>query len=650
MKSTTASINNQRDCISVFIDAIAQCKSEEWRRKITAMQNLIVGLDLQQHEYIASISGRSRTSSSSPGGAAGPAALGRATEAHEEEEDDDTAENYSLKSVESNISALSTPSKAGSVQSTASHNYYSHVRSRYQQQRLTRPPPYSPSRLPNSSMITSPRPTTATVTTPSSSSPEVAVSPAVRRSAGKPQKHHLPLYMQPKELHRLVPTFRKLFADLRSQVVKAACTNLTILCEKSGNHARFLIRDLIPDIIDLHRQTVKVMHGYALSCLLSVIHHTTLCTKGLTVLLQESRCSKSKDVRCACVRYLHEVIAVTTHSGTTTTNNNNIIDNNSSNVRNAEIIGKTLAKALLDPSQQVRIEARLAFDTFRTKYPELWEKLVVNEETCVIKDVRLQKSLVTEQQQQHQSTLDDLLINGGDTIIHSSHSTNTIPNPFEKLSILTPAPKGVANHSNSGNLSGHFHSTASSEPLISTLDEEAALLTPTTRSIVALNNGNDDGDDDEVAKFNQRRKTMSTMFKERLVQSTLKCKVDDQDRRASLSSPLIRSTTTSDEVVDDDTALDRIAHQLYTAHKCFIDKEMETIQLERNLLLQIENLLLHCGNTKGDHHHTSAPSDTANYQQQVLEYFESVGIFLEQHTILNKMLLDSMEGISKGHE
>jgi len=33
-----------------------------------------------------------------------------------------------------------------------------------------------------------------------------------------------------------------------------------------------------------------------------------------------------------------------------------------------------------------------------------------------------------------------------------------------------------------------------------------------------------------------------------------------------------------------------------------------------------------------------------------LEYFESVGIFLEQHTILNKMLLDSMEGISKGHE
>jgi hypothetical protein len=79
MKSTTASNNNQRDCISVFIDVIAQCKSEEWRRKITAMQNLIVGLDLQQHEYIASISGKTRSSStsfSSPGGAAGPAAWG----------------------------------------------------------------------------------------------------------------------------------------------------------------------------------------------------------------------------------------------------------------------------------------------------------------------------------------------------------------------------------------------------------------------------------------------------------------------------------------------------------------------------------------------------------------------------------------------
>jgi hypothetical protein len=41
---------------------------------------------------------------------------------------------------------------------------------------------------------------------------------------------------------------------------------------------------------------------------------------------------------------LHEVIAVTTNSGTTMTDNN-IINNNSSNVRNAEIIGKTLAKA-----------------------------------------------------------------------------------------------------------------------------------------------------------------------------------------------------------------------------------------------------------------------------------------------------------------
>jgi hypothetical protein len=55
--------------------------------------------------------------------------------------------------------------------------------------------------------------------------------------------------------------------------------------------------------------------------------------------------------------------------------------------------------------------------------------------------VRLQKSLVTEQQRQQLSTLDDFVINGGDTIIHSSHSTNTIPKPFEKLSILTPAPK-----------------------------------------------------------------------------------------------------------------------------------------------------------------------------------------------------------------
>lgn len=415
------------------------------------------------------------------------------------------------------------------------------------------------------------------------------------------------------------------------------------VCERAGNNARFLIRDLIPDIIQLHQQTVKVMHGYALACMITIIHHTKFCTKSLSVILQESRNNKSKDARCACVRYLHEIIASSTIA-----------------TKDIEILCKTLAKALLDPSQQVRIEARLGFDSFRDKYPDLWHKLVVSEDTCVIKDPRLKKSLMTDLSSQIQQvpsipTHDSFLFSVGE--ISSNNNINSISNPFEKPSILTPAPKIIKppmvalEASNGDNRDIAYCGKLGNNSSGLILEEEKILLAPTGLATA-------DRQDDEMAQLSVRRQTLSVTLKERLAQSVL---VKNKGLRQSPSSPfplISRKNFTSssspavesnsDVYHDDATDIRNIASQILTAHKCFIDKEIETIELERNLLFDFEKLLAADKSIRDNSDEQLREVDDIVTENQLLEYFESVGVFLETHTLLNKALLDSMDQISRG--
>jgi len=328
------SIAPERDAISLFIDSISQSRSEEWRKKVIALQTLIVNLDRQQIAYYANRGGI----------AAAAGGSGDSVAAENELEDD----NYSLRSMESDISALSSPSKAGSVHSfynpsnraarqhhgriagyhAPTRSYAQHISSSRSVSGMPtgggssdiRP---SPSRVPVPVRVRVPSPSAsgrstaaalthslppispsrkATITSPSSASKQSHSSTAT------PSPNNRPLYKQPKELRRLAPSFQKLFTDLRSQVVKAACTHLATLAEHAGDAARLLVRDVLPDLIDIHRQTVKVMHGYALSCMITIIHFVKFKTCGLTVILDHGRKNKSKDVRCACVRYLHEIV------------------------------------------------------------------------------------------------------------------------------------------------------------------------------------------------------------------------------------------------------------------------------------------------------------------------------------------------------
>jgi hypothetical protein len=79
----------------------------------------------------------------------------------------------------------------------------------------------------------------------------------------------------------------------------------------------------------------------------------------------------------------------------------------------------------------------------------------------------------------------------------------------------------------------------------------------------------------------------------------------------------------------------RIAQQLLEAHRSHIDKIMETLRMEMDALKEFEILLV-------DETRPSRPTE-----DDVLDYFESVGLCLDQRTSSGKELQREMDRISK---
>jgi len=227
----------------------------------------------------------------------------------------------------------------------------------------------------------------------------------------------VPFYLSPTTLRRLAPPIASLLTDPRSTVVKHACQHLALLVERTGaapllsatatadtstataaaakaqqrpDRARHLLRDLLPTILSMHGQTVNIIRGYATSMMLVII---PLCRfkSALPIVLDALRKNKSRDVREACARYLRAVLDG--WSGTVSVNSAGVaVPYVTRDV--ATHIGNALARALMDPSQAVRMEARLGFETFRGFYPAIWENCVHRDGGPLSKDYRLKKSII----------------------------------------------------------------------------------------------------------------------------------------------------------------------------------------------------------------------------------------------------------------
>ena len=226
-------------------------------------------------------------------------------------------------------------------------------------------------------------------------------------SGYSPPDGMVPFYLSPTTLRRLASPIGNVLTDPRSSVVKHACHHLVLLVERTAaapsispsdssrtaprpDRARHLLRDLLPTILTLHAQTVNVIRGYTTTMMLTVL---SLCRfkSGLPTLLDALRKNKSRDVREACARYLRAVLEA--WSGTTA---QNAVGERTAYLAQDVVthIGNALAKALMDPSQCVRMEARTGFETFRTYYPEPWHAIVHRDGGPLSKDIRLKKSII----------------------------------------------------------------------------------------------------------------------------------------------------------------------------------------------------------------------------------------------------------------
>lgn len=200
----------------------------------------------------------------------------------------------------------------------------------------------------------------------------------------------------------------ELLLDARSTVAKHTCQHLAFLVRRikalnpvNSDTCKYLLKDLLPTVLALHAQTAKVIRGYAAEMMTIII---PLCRfkSGLPVMLERLRKDKSRDVREACVKYLRLVVRhwakdVESPSSSGETEDSAISKPQGQDYLTPSIclhIGNGLARALMDPSQPVRMEARNAFEIFRYKYPDIWNQIVQKRDGILSKDKRLKKSII----------------------------------------------------------------------------------------------------------------------------------------------------------------------------------------------------------------------------------------------------------------
>ena len=112
-----------------------------------------------------------------------------------------------------------------------------------------------------------------------------------------------PWYKSNTTLRRLVTPVRELLLDARSTVNKHTAQHLAYLVQRIAqinppqtDMCKYLLKDLLPTVLTLHGQTVKVIRAYTLE-MMTIIIPICRFKSGLPILLEKLRKDKSRDVR-----------------------------------------------------------------------------------------------------------------------------------------------------------------------------------------------------------------------------------------------------------------------------------------------------------------------------------------------------------------
>jgi len=195
-------------------------------------------------------------------------------------------------------------------------------------------------------------------------------------------------YNSPPMLRHLHQPIGELLKDPRSTVVKRTCEALGQIFARCQGDAKYLFKDLMPVVLNVHAQTVQVIRSQVQSMILEAIP-VVPCKMVMPLWLERLKTDKSRTVREACVLYLGFAIK-----------------HWSSNENNAEggtaylteenwvQIGSAFINTLRDPSPAVRAYAKSGIATIRDNQPDLWYDLIRDPDGPAGKDIKLQKWLI----------------------------------------------------------------------------------------------------------------------------------------------------------------------------------------------------------------------------------------------------------------
>jgi hypothetical protein len=483
-------------------------------------------------------------------------------------------------------------------------------------------------------------------------------------------------FNSPKTLRHLCVPLAELLRDPRSSVVKRTCEGMTSLFGKCQDDARYLFKDLMPTILGVHAQTVQIIRNYVQTMITDSLP-VVQCKMVMPIWMERLKSEKSRTVREACTLYLSLALHYWSQEDGYITN---------------EIwmqVGASFIRVLRDPSPSVRLQAKNGLDIMRAAQLALWEKLVVDPDGPAAKDPRLQRALL---QPDCGDNLEDLSVASRTSMANRSMnfaSGRQSPVPTSVRSARSPriprVPTSISVAGTTRNLNNAFATANGLGPpmrsAIVAKQQSAALGyhvhanpvpqdPPSTRNLPPSQspNGFSFDDDEESSKpvafvdnpfianikelkshaRNRRSRRSSLLLQrwrsgsfndDRNHQNEYQTEQSEREHYSLVTNPTESSTASAPHMMDPSIPMAEhiiIANQLLEAHQKHVDSIMETLKIEMETIREFEQILI-------DNSRTARPS-----ADEVVEYFESVTLCLEQRASAAEILQREMDRISKG--
>lgn len=489
-------------------------------------------------------------------------------------------------------------------------------------------------------------------------------------------------FNSPPLLRHLAYPLSDLMTDARSTVVKRTCEAAAELFDKCQGDARYLLKDIMPAVMAVHAQTVQVIRNYVFDMIMEALG-VVPCKMAMPVWLEKLKTDKAISVREACAVYLRTALQEWTEDGYLS---NEVYTQ----------VGSALIKALRDQAVTVRSNSKKALEVLHSVQPNIFDKLANDRE--ITSDARIRKMLKKIQAGEDDGSVASSRMGsvhsrggggyrGGGGSTASGHFRNSRSPTYhtkipETIGVTTPTPasrKPQGRYNPPPKMGGlgppvryaaPFHAIANDEDNNS--DDDLFNSPPPSNKVVQEASFQSDDTVDElpiIANANDLRETArlrsktgrSSMLQRRFSRSTLMNDDNDDVGEKTNAFPGTPSDDSNflNELLDgqmDDQALGlaptdtvdsydhdgrrpehmKIAQELLESHKQHVDHIMETLKVEMDALRDFEALLLEDG-AKG------RPDEN-----EVLQYFESVGLCLEARTKAGTILQKKMDKISQG--